>query len=279
VPAPTPDDDPYCTAANLGVGLITFGDPLDDMGVGSGILAIGGGCSSSATHVINGTIFNAFTHGLVVLNSDIALEGYRTVPNITRILEHEIGHGIGLGHTDEGQDNIMYPSCCAAEMPVPPAIGPDDRAGLAFIYPPCAYTLSTPADPSSALGEQDFVTLTVSIPTCSWTATTDANWLSVVSKRNGTGGATVRYRVAPNLATQIPRSATLRVGDATVTIDQAGDTPLGNGLFAGWAQFFGLNPASGLPQDGPVTIGLTSGASTPDNLVGAAIARLTEFCA
>jgi len=33
-----------------------------------------------------------------------------------------------------------------------------------------------------------------------------------------------------------------------------------------------------LPSAGPLTIGLTSGASTPDNLVGAAIARLTEFC-
>ena len=33
-----------------------------------------------------------------------------------------------------------------------------------------------------------------------------------------------------------------------------------------------------LPADGAVAIGLTSGASTPDNLVGAAIARLTEFC-
>jgi 4-hydroxy-3-methylbut-2-enyl diphosphate reductase len=34
-----------------------------------------------------------------------------------------------------------------------------------------------------------------------------------------------------------------------------------------------------LPADGPVSIGLTSGASTPDNLVGAAIAKLTEFSA
>jgi 4-hydroxy-3-methylbut-2-enyl diphosphate reductase len=34
-----------------------------------------------------------------------------------------------------------------------------------------------------------------------------------------------------------------------------------------------------LPAEGPVSIGLTSGASTPDNLVGAAISRLGEFCA
>jgi 4-hydroxy-3-methylbut-2-enyl diphosphate reductase len=33
-----------------------------------------------------------------------------------------------------------------------------------------------------------------------------------------------------------------------------------------------------LPRTGPVRIGLTSGASTPDNLVGAAIARLESFC-
>jgi 4-hydroxy-3-methylbut-2-enyl diphosphate reductase len=33
-----------------------------------------------------------------------------------------------------------------------------------------------------------------------------------------------------------------------------------------------------LPRDGPVTVGVTSGASTPDNLVGAAIATLEAFC-
>jgi 4-hydroxy-3-methylbut-2-enyl diphosphate reductase len=36
---------------------------------------------------------------------------------------------------------------------------------------------------------------------------------------------------------------------------------------------------SGWLPAGPVAIGLTSGASTPDNLVGAAIVKLTQFCA
>ena len=34
-----------------------------------------------------------------------------------------------------------------------------------------------------------------------------------------------------------------------------------------------------LPKGGPVSIGLTSGASTPDNLVGAVVSRLAELAA
>jgi 4-hydroxy-3-methylbut-2-enyl diphosphate reductase len=39
-----------------------------------------------------------------------------------------------------------------------------------------------------------------------------------------------------------------------------------------------LTTTGWLPANGPLTIGLTSGASTPDNLVGATIARLAECC-
>ncbi len=33
-----------------------------------------------------------------------------------------------------------------------------------------------------------------------------------------------------------------------------------------------------LPASGPISIGLTSGASTPDNLVGAAVTILSSYC-
>jgi 4-hydroxy-3-methylbut-2-enyl diphosphate reductase len=59
--------------------------------------------------------------------------------------------------------------------------------------------------------------------------------------------------------------------DCLISRDEIRHRPVGakvEGSTAGW-----------LPLEGPLTIGLTSGASTPDNLVGAAIARLTEFCA
>jgi hypothetical protein len=255
-----PGEDPYCNAGNLGVGLITFGDPLDELE--DGVLAIGGGCASSSTHVVNGTIFNPFTHGLVVLNDDASLEGYRTAPNITRIIEHEVGHGIGLGHTDAGQDNIMYPACCLPGMPVPPAIGPDDLAGLVFIYPPCSFTLSTTSISMPAVGGVAEVLVTASIPTCGWRPASTVPWLEPIGLEQRVGSGPLRFLVAPQLESLLPRTGTVILESASVSVSQAADVDADqNNLYDGWTAFFGLDTlpaADGGPNGDPDGDGQTN---------------------
>ncbi len=128
--------DPYCGAAHAGAGLVSFEDPTSE--IPSGTLALGGGCADAfGGKVVNGTQFDRFTHGFVVLNNAASLSTtIRSALNLRRVIEHEIGHGVGLGHSSIATTNIMYPSCCAANAPVPPALGADDLEGLAFIYPP-----------------------------------------------------------------------------------------------------------------------------------------------
>jgi hypothetical protein len=256
----TPGQDPYCTDGNLGAGLVTFGDPLDELPVG--VLAIGGGCTSASTHVINGQAFRAFTHGLVVLNDDAALEGYRTVPNITRILEHEIGHGIGLGHpcefgtcTQADEISIMYPACCLSATPIPPAIGPDDLAGLVFIYPleavTCTYTLSPTSGTAPVMGGEGSFTVSPSRASCPWTATASASWLIVLEGASGTGAGVVRYVVRPQLGALAPRTGAVSVGGQSFSVSQAGDSDHdGDRLPTGWEYFFGLDGLSSTGANG-----------------------------
>lgn len=152
--------DPYCGAAHAGAGLVSFEDPTGE--IPSGTLALGGGCADAfGGKVVNGTQFDRFTHGFVVVNNAVSLStSIRNALNLRRVIEHEIGHGVGLGHSSIATTNIMYPSCCAANAPIPPALGADDLEGLAFIYPPDVDQDTLPdgwevqwgLDPASAAG-------------------------------------------------------------------------------------------------------------------------------
>jgi hypothetical protein len=200
--------------------LITFEDPTGEMS--DVVLAIGGGFGQDTPGsggIVNGVSYDAFVNGFVVFQRAAVLPAeFRQPLNFTRVLEHEIGHTIGFGHTQNDGTvmnptaNIMYASCCISATPVPPALGPDDLVGLAIVYPAPA-----PSGPSMALDVTtvrfgavtaggSFTWRTSSQPvrltqtgsgTVTWTATSTRPWLQV-SPASGSGPATLTLTVLPD---------------------------------------------------------------------------------
>lgn len=150
-------DRDYCGPANLDAGVIIFENPADDPMLSSGVLAIGGGCNNPQnTAVVNGRTFSAFTHGFVIFNNQSEISpAIQTDVNFTRVLTHEIGHGIGLDHTTQA-GNLMLSTCCTSNQPVPPNLGPDDTAGVTFIYPAAVQTGDRDTDGLPDAWEEQF---------------------------------------------------------------------------------------------------------------------------
>jgi hypothetical protein len=154
-------DTPYCAQSAPHVGIISFEDPENAMGAGT--LAVGGGCPDSTTTVVNGTTFSGFGRAFVIFNNKADLGTFFDDPtNFLRVVTHELGHGIGLDHTDKSvpavanpKSNLMYFACCYSTQPVPPAIGPDDHDGLVFIYPVTTTTPPGGGGPPGTTGDAD----------------------------------------------------------------------------------------------------------------------------
>ncbi|MEO7272622.1 MAG: BACON domain-containing carbohydrate-binding protein, partial [Vicinamibacterales bacterium] len=175
---------------------------------------------------------DALTDAAIKFNNAADLPAsFRQSPDFTRVMTHEVGHSIGLGHTQDDltvvdpQADIMFASCCSVATPTPPSIGPDDLDSLTYLYPTggaCTYAVGPSSTTAAPGGTSGYFKITT-YAQCGWSAATNNGFVTITSATAGAGSSIVFYSVAPNPGAA--RSGTLSIAGQTVTVTQAANLP------------------------------------------------------
>src|SRR5437773_1648333 len=101
-----------------GISQIVFADPFREMPdpvACSGVLALGGYCTSADTDAVDGKTFYRITEGNITFNRGFAGCPFWNATNLAEVATHELGHTIGIGHSSESdvappvlKDATMY---------------------------------------------------------------------------------------------------------------------------------------------------------------------------
>ncbi|MGQ0735104.1 MAG: hypothetical protein ACT4QD_15815, partial [Acidobacteriota bacterium] len=128
---------PRCQAVVGTDILVTFNDPCGEISSDPGVLAVAAvGFAQSGGQTINGRVYLPITDVVITTSSNPAAQPFMMSPTCFQsTVSHEVGHGVGIGHTPDASALMFFAetgACFQGAIPV----GPDDRSALFTIYPP-----------------------------------------------------------------------------------------------------------------------------------------------
>jgi hypothetical protein len=236
-----------CAAAFTGNGRISvsYNDPCGISDEADNWVIGGGYYTTGDLRTVNGTTFQKFVQGFVVLNNVGPQTG--SAGCFQDALTHGLGHALGLGHSDSGgaMMNPLPSGSCAGG---PRGLSGDDVNGITAIYRGIASGPFPPQAPTALTASALLSTVTLT-----WTPSTD-------------GGPAQRYLVDAGTASGVYNLGTI-VLPTTATTTQVGGVPPGTYFVRVRAQ--NAVGTSGPSPQAQVTVGACAAPGTAGPLSAA----------